>query len=282
MSAVVIANCGCEIAEVPLWHQAEEKLYWTDIPKGEMYRYDPDTDEYEQFYDGDVVGGYTIQKDGSLLLFMENGTVKRWTENETETVIEEIPEEIGSRFNDVIADPEGRVLAGTMPTEEQLGRLYRLDTDGTLTTLLDSVDLPNGLGFSADHETLYFTESNTNTIYEFDYDVDSGDLSNRREFVRVPEDDGMPDGLTVDEEGYVWSAQFGGGCVIRYAPDGTEESRQELPATNVTSLLFAGDDYDDLYVTTADYESPPDEELAGAVFRLDTDVGGVPEFYSRI
>lgn len=282
MTAVVIADCGCEIAEVPLWHQAERKLYWTDIPEGKLYRYDPDTDEYEQCYDGDVVGGYTIQEDGSLLLFMENGTVKRWTDGETETVIEEIPREVGSRFNDVIADPEGRVFAGTMPTEAQLGQLYRLDTDGTLTTVLDAVDLPNGLGFSPDRETLYFTESNTNTIYEFDYDVASGEITDQREFVRVPEDDGMPDGLTVDEEGYVWSAQFGGGCVIRYAPDGTEDSRHELPATNVTSLLFAGDDYEELYVTTADYESPPDEELAGAIFRIDPDVGGVPEFHSRI
>ncbi|MDR9429409.1 MAG: SMP-30/gluconolactonase/LRE family protein [Natronomonas sp.] len=283
MRVETVADCRCEIAEVPMWHPTEERLYWTDIPAGEMYRYDPEADEYEQCYDGGVVGGYTIQADGSFLLFMEAGAVRSLDDDGSlETVVESLPGEEGSRFNDVIADPNGRVFGGTMPTDDGLGTLYRLDTDGTTTALVEDVDLPNGMGFDPDHERFYFTESNTNTIYEFDYDVATGDLSNKRVFVDIPDDKGMADGLTVDEEGYVWSAQFGGGCVVRYAPDGTEDDRYEIPAKNVTSLLFAGNSFDELYVTTAKFEASEDDPLAGGVFRLRPRVSGVEEFYSRV
>lgn len=282
MHVETVADCQCEIAEVPMWHPTERQLYWTDIPEGKMYRYDPETGEYDRFYDEDVVGGYTIQETGSLLLFMEGGAVRLWDDGFQATIIESIPGEEESRFNDVIADPNGRVFGGTMPTDDQLGSLYRLDTDGTITTVLDGIDLPNGLGFNPDHDTLYFTESNTNTIYAFDYDIDTGELSNERVFVDVPDDDGMADGLTVDEKGYIWSAQFGGGRVVRYAPDGTEESRYEIPAENVTSLLFAGDKFEELYVTTAKFEASEDDALAGNIFRLRPDVGGVEEFYSQV
>ena len=290
MRAETVADCRCEIGEVPMWHPEEKRLYWIDIPTGELFRCDPTTGTYERCFDGRIIGGYTIQADGSFLLFMEGGAVRRLEppregiagDDDLETIVDSIPGEQGSRFNDVIADPRGRVFGGTMPTDEHLGALYRLDTDGTVTTVLEGVDLPNGMGFSSDRETFYLTESNTNTIYAFDYDVETGAIDDRRVFVDVPDREGMPDGLTVDEEGSVWSARFGGGCVVRYAPDGTEASRHEVPAENVTSLLFAGEGYEELYVTTATYEADEDDEGAGNLFRLRPSVRGVPEFASRV
>lgn len=271
-----------ETGEGPLYHPDEHRLYWVDIPNGHMYRYDLDTGEHEQCYNGSSIGGYTIQEDGSLLLFKADGEITVWDEGREKTIVEEIPEERGSRFNDVIAGPEGRVYCGTMPPE---GRLYRLDPDGTLTMLVSDVDVSNGLGFSPDNEILYFSETENETIWMFDYDATTGDLSNRRSFAETAGGPGMPDGLTVDAEGYVWSARWNGGCVVRHHPDdGRIVERVRLPARKVSCITFGGPDYDQAYVTTATAGNDRSVEGngAGALFRFSPDVSGVPEFRSQI
>src|SRR3712207_4618837 len=116
MEPELIADYGCECGENPLWHPDEKRLYWLCIESGRMFRYDPAINQHEQFYSGAPVGGFTIQEDGSLLLFMEKGAIRVWREGgEIMTLREEIAEERNSRFNDVIADPKGRVFCGTMP-----------------------------------------------------------------------------------------------------------------------------------------------------------------------
>jgi D-xylonolactonase len=229
------------------------------------------------------VGGFTIQADGKLLLFMERGAIRTWKNGFQETIVPEIPEERNSRFNDVIADPEGRVFCGTMPTRERLGRLYRLDPDGSLRIVVEGVGISNGMGFTPDLKHMYYTDSRARTIYLYDYDRASGEISNPRVFVTVPEGEGVPDGMTVDAEGYVWSARWDGGCVVRYAPDGTEVMRIPFPAKKVSCPTFGGEDYRDLYVTTAGGQNKAEEgEGAGALFCVKVGVQGVPEFRSRI
>lgn len=279
----LIADYECNTGENPLWHPGERRLYWLDIPTGRLFRYDPTTGKHEQFFQGEVTGGFTIQEDGALLLFMARGAISILRNGELTGVVEEIEDERESRFNDVLADPEGRVFCGTMPTSDRLGRLYRLDVDGRLTRLLDGIGCSNGLGFTRDLRHLYYTDSPELVIYLFDYDRTSGEISNRRIFVRTPEDEGVPDGLTVDAEGYVWSARWDGGCLVRYRPDGTEERRIEFPAKKVSSLTFGGADYKDIYVTTAGGDNKAEEGAgAGALFRLRLGIQGVPEFPSRI
>ena len=283
MEPELIADYHCVTGEGPLWHPQEKRLYWLDIPQGKMFRYDPATGEHEQCYDGEVVGGFTIQADGALLLFMARGAIKTWREGEMRTIIDAIPEEEDSRFNDVIADPEGRVFCGTMSTKDRLGRLYRLDTDGTLTRILDGVGTSNGMGFTPDCKQMYHTDSRKREIYLYDYDRSTGEITNRRVFIRVPEGEGGPDGMTVDAEGYVWSARWGGGCIVRYTPDGAEVRRIEFPARKVSSVTFGGEDYADMYVTTAGGDNKAEEGPgAGALFRLAVGVKGVPEFPSRV
>ena len=120
-------------------------------------------------------------------------------------------------------------------------------------------------------------------IYLFDYDRDTGDISNPRAFVQVPEGEGVPDGMTVDAEGYVWSARWGSGCLVRYAPDGTEVLRINFPAKKVSSVTFGGEDYTDIYVTTAGGNDKEREGPgAGALFRLNLGIRGLPEFPSRV
>jgi len=284
MSPELIANYDCETGEGPLWHPGEQRLYWCDIPTGRLFRYDPDSQQHERCYDGDVVGGYTIQEDGSLLLFMEEGRIARWDDGDLETVLEAIPDERNSRFNDVIADPAGRVFCGTMPSQDGLGSLYRLDTDGTLTTVLDAVDVSNGLGFTPETDGLYYAETHESTIWYYDYDETTGAISNRQPFVETTDGPGRPDGLTVDSEGFVWSARWDGGCVVRHAPDGSEDDRVEFPARKVSSVAFGGPDCQDAYVTTAGGHLDPEEEGTGAggLFRFTPDVSGREEFRSAV
>lgn len=283
-----IADYACVTGEGPLWHPDEQRVYWVDIPKGRLFRYTPATGEHEQCFEsstanGGALGGFTIQQDGALLLFMARGAVKLWCEGELTTILDEIPDEVTTRFNDVIADPEGRVFCGMMPTSSRLGRLYRLDPDHTLTKLLDGIGVSNGMGFMPDLRGLYYTDSPTRNIYRFDYDRATGNISNQRVFVQTPDGEGVPDGLTVDAEGYVWSARWDGGVLVRYTPDGEEERRIVFPARKVSSVTFGGPDYTDIYVTTAGGDQKASEgDGAGALFRLRLGIQGKPEFRSKI
>jgi len=280
-----IADYQCVVGEGVIWHPTEQRVYWLCIPTGRMFRYDPATGRHEQIYAGEPVGGITIQADGALLLFGARGAVRIWRDGQLTTVIDEIAADRDSRFNDVIADPAGRVFCGTMASERHPGRLYRLDPDGQLTIVLDDIQVPNGLGFTPDRRGLYFTDTMRKVIYRFDYDAATGAVSNQRVFARVPADaaEGLPDGMTVDREGYVWSARWDGGCLVRYAPDGTEVARIAFPARKVASAAFGGEDYGDLYVITAGGDKKEtDGAGAGALYRLRPGVTGVPEFTSRI
>lgn len=279
----LIADYNCNTGEGPLWHPDEKKVYWIDIPVGRLFRYDPATGQHEQLLEGEAIGGFTIQADGALLLFMAHGAVRIWRAGQLTTVIDEIPDERETRFNDVIADPTGRVFCGVMSTSDRLGRLYRLDPDGKLTIVLEGVGTSNGMGFTPDRRQMYFTDSRKRVIYLFDYDEPTGALHNQRLFVRTAEGEGVPDGMTVDAAGYVWSARWGGSCLVRYSPDGREDRRISFPAKKVSCPTFGGPDYSDLYVTLAggdhkDTEGPG----AGALYRLRVGVAGVPEFRSRI
>jgi len=280
-------DCRNVLGESPLWHPTEQCLYWIDIRTGELFRYDPDDSEHETVYRGDNVRALTVQTDGSLLIFMEDGTIRTVDSDGTTTVFDGIPGVNAVSYNDVVADPVGRVFCGVRATDDRLGRLYRLDTDGTFTRVVDEVAAPNGLGFSPDQSTLYFTDSRAYEIAAFAYDRRSGEITDRTVFASVSTDREapLPDGLTVDADGYVWSAHFGAG-IVRYTPGGQVAQRIPLPATTATSIGFGGPDYETLYVTTGtdgiDVLADPGTR-AGALFRVSLqNVRGKPEFSSRI
>jgi sugar lactone lactonase YvrE len=282
---VIVADTTCKTGEGPMWHDGEKKIYWVDIPNGVIHRYDPASEAHEEFYSGtEMIGGYTFQADGGILLFQDRGAVRLLKDGKVTDVISEIPDEREGRFNDVIADPEGRVYCGTMPIGDRPGRLYRLDPDLTLTVVIEDAGLSNGLGFTPDLAYLYHSDSSDNRIItKLKYDRASGDLTDRQFFFHPGENEGLPDGMTVDAEGYVWSAQWDGSALIRIAPDGNEVHRIPFPAKKVSSVIFGGNDYRDAYVTTANVNGREDEGPgAGALFRVNLGVKGRPEFQSRI
>lgn len=290
MEPELIADYRNEIGEGPTWNSLDGRLYWVDILNGRIFWFDPVTGRHELFFEGDVIGGFTIQADGSFVLFMARGAVRLLRNGKLSTIVDEIHGEHENRFNDVIADPEGRVFCGTMPMDEKhalsgerLGCLYRLDPDGSIRSVVESVTISNGLGFTPDRSGMYFTDTLDRTISLFDYDVQTGSISNRRTFVETPEGSGMPDGMTVDEEGYVWSARVGDSAVVRYSPEGVVDREIRFPAKLVSSAAFGGGSLTELYVTTIGGNKRPEAGPgAGALFRVNAGVRGVPEFFSRI
>ncbi|MAG36847.1 MAG: gluconolaconase [Dehalococcoidia bacterium] len=287
MEPELIADYGEDAGEGPLWHVGEQRVYWVDITTSRIFRYHPASGQHELFYQGEEdIGGYTFQADGSLLLFMARGAIKVLRDGQLNTIIEDIPAERETRFNDVIADPAGRVYCGTMPTKGDDARLYRLDTDGTLTVVFEGISLSNGMGFTLDRKQMYYTDSFRRVIYLFDYEQDTGALSGQRLFMRVPEDDEVlgPDGMTVDAEGCVWSALWGSSSIVRFRPDGTEERRVQIPgAKRVSSLIFGGANMTDIYVTTQGANEKEEAGPgAGAFYRVNVGIRGLPDFHSSV
>jgi D-xylonolactonase len=280
----LVADYSCVVGEGPLWHPIEQCVYWIDIADGRLFRYEPATGTHALVYGpGEPIGGFTIQEDGALLLFMARGAIRLWRQGVVETLIDELPAERHTRFNDVVADPLGGVFCGTMATPDRPGRLYRIDPDGSLRVILNRVGIPNGMDFSPDLRTFYFTDSTDRTIYAFDYDGMTGSVSNQRALIVIPEGEGVPDGLTVDTKGCLWSARWNGGAVYRYSPTGELLSRFSLPARKVSSVTFGGAGYSDLYITTAGGDRKETEGWgAGGLFRLRAPVLGRAPFLSRI
>lgn len=280
----MIVDSACETGENPLWHPNEHVLYWVDIPAGLLHRYDPSSGMHKLVYDAKrPVGGFTLEADGSLLLFMDRGALGRLRDGQFDMLAGEIALARRSRFNDVIADPEGRVFAGVMETDQETGKLLRIEKGKEPVLVMDGLTIPNGMGFTPDLKQLYFTDSNQRRIYLFDYDRATGDLSNRRIWLQLADDGSVPDGMAVDLNGDVWSARWDGSVLFRYSPDAAELQRIAFPANRVSSIAFGGPGYGMAYVTTAGGDNRAKHgEKAGALFQIDLSVRGRPEFRSRL
>jgi D-xylono/L-arabinono-1,4-lactonase len=281
--AEVIVDCACHLGEGPLWHADEKRLYWLDIRRGRVHAFTPGTGVAEVVYEGERIGGMTVQANASLLFLLPGGRIASWGVGGLRLLAEIEPDyERGRRFNDAVADARGRVYAGTYSEDVRTGRLYCIERDGRAWTVLDEVRTSNGMAFTLNGRHLYHTETRAGCIRLGEHDQVTGRLDNWRTFTEVAERDGMPDGLALDQAGYVWSARFGAGVVIRYAPDGTEVERVSLPTPRVTSIAFGGDALEDLYITTAGGGDRAGDPLAGALFRVRPSVSGAPRFLSSI
>lgn len=274
----LVLDIPCETAEGPLWHPGEQALYWLDIPKGRMFRLDPSSGNHKTIFEGEVVGGATLQEDGTFLFFMNRGAIKIWRNGHLETVVENIPGMEESRFNDAVAAPDGSVFSGTMPIPNATAQLYRLQRDRKLTCVMEGLGQSNGMDFSPDHNSLYLSDTKEGTIVRYPYA--DGELGTPELVTRVK---GKPDGLVVDAAGGIWSARWGGGCLVRLDTSGRETDRIDLPLPKVSSAIFGGEDLRDLYITTAGgNEREKDGPLAGSLFRARLEIPGQHPLFSRI
>jgi sugar lactone lactonase YvrE len=282
-SVELVLDSRAELGEGPVWDTRAGVLVWVDILAGHVHRYDPATGADSVTDVGQPVGAVGLRESGGLVLAVRDGFALLDEDGPAPRPLAAVErEDLETRMNDGEVDPAGRFWAGTMELGGALGRgsLYRLDPGGAVTRVLADVSISNGLGWSPDERTLYYIDSPTQRIDAYDYDRSSGAISNRRTVVEIEAGDGLPDGLTVDAEGFLWVALWGGSAVHRYAPDGRLDQVVELPVSQVTSCAFGGSDLAELYVTSAwaglEEQQRRAESAAGGLFRLRPGVRGLP------
>lgn len=274
----VVVNLRSRLGEGPRWDHRAGELAWVDILAGFVHRTDPGTGVTTTVPVGDTVGALALHGRNGYLLAAADGF--SLLTGDTVRTIAAVPVESGTRMNDGALDPAGRFVAGTMAHGAKAGggSLYVLDPDGTIRTLIDAVTISNGIAWSDDGRLMYYVDSATQAIDVMDYDVDTGSVSGRRRWVEIPEDEGTPDGITIDADGCVWVALWGGGRVRRYAPDGRVDAEIALPVPRVSSCAFGGQGLDRLFVTSAAAGGPADDgNLDGALFVVDPGCEGRPE-----
>jgi sugar lactone lactonase YvrE len=249
-------------AEGPTWDEQRGELLWVDIPAGLFRRAAVPEDgaltEIAAHRGGGSVGavvpaaagGWLLAADGGFTYLADDGTARVLLGLTGEGGSEESG---GTRMNDAACDRAGRFFAGTMAFDQRPGAaaLYRLDLDGTVTTVLDGLTVSNGLGWSPDDRTVYLADSGPGLVWAFDYDLGDGTFSRQRLLLDFARQDGVADGLTVDDEGCIWTAVWGGGQVRRWSPEGELLAVVELPVPDVSSCAFAGPARDLLVISTS-------------------------------
>jgi sugar lactone lactonase YvrE len=250
------ATVSNHLGEGPVWHQAEQRLYWVDATSNSFLILDPSTGKIERHDVGRFAISIAFCDDGELLIATDS-ELAYWSpgSNTAEHIATGPFDSSAVRFNDGKVDPAGRYFVGTMHRVENkpLGGLYRLTAHGDFSQVEWNIITSNGLGWSPDGLKFYYTDSIRKAIYCYDYDQGSGIIANRAILVDSQDADGVPDGLTVDAEGCIWSARFSGWNVTRYDPNGKKMVEMRMPVAKPTSCTFGGPDLQDLYVTTARY-----------------------------
>jgi len=271
-----------QLGESPLWHPQEGALYWidfSDTPR--LYRWQPESRQAQVFLLPVAVSAVAWRQAGGLVAATLNG-VALWRQESGLSLLAD--PEAGDRtvrLNDAAVDRQGRFWVGSMKVNAAISSLFRYDPNGTLQRMDNGFTLSNGIGWSPDGLTMYFTDSQQHVIYAYDFDPQSGEISNRRVLVTTSNEPGVPDGLGVDSQGGLWSVFCRGWKVVRYTPEGRKEMEIRLPVECPTSCAFGGPDMATLYVTSSwgliresERRAQP---LAGDLFSIQTGYQGNPE-----
>lgn len=250
-----IVDVKPSLGEGPVWDAATSRLWWIDSIDGRVFRNRADGSDLRVWDVREKIGSMALFADGKELLLAQQTGLYRYNleEDVRRLIVDPEPEFEFNRLNDGKVDPRGRFVFGSMDMQEETGsgRLYRLDADLSVHVLDEGIVCSNGPCFSPDGSILYFADTWSGDIWAYDYNLDTGDATNRRVFTTVDTSDGgAVDGMTVDAEGFVWQAHVYGGKINRYDPDGTLERAIDMPTLKVTCPAFGGDDLDRLYITT--------------------------------
>ena len=281
MEPELVVRTRAEVGEGPIWDPGTETLVWVDITGSAVHRFDPSTGHDLCMDVGIDVGAVAVRASGGLILAAADGFRALGTDGSQALLVEVGADDLTMRMNDGKCDRRGRFWAGTMAYDESapagLGKLYRLDPDLSVRTMLDGVSISNGIDWSPDDRLMYFIDSRTQRVDVFDFDLDDGAIINRRTLIEVDPANGLPDGMTVDANGDLWVARWGGSRVVHYAPDGSERDMVRFPVSQTSSCAFGGADARDLYVTSAALSISEDvEPEAGSLFRARPGAVGQP------
>ncbi|VVM56935.1 6-deoxy-6-sulfogluconolactonase [Pseudomonas fluorescens] len=290
MHAQLIVDARNAVGESPVWVAEENALYWVDIPAGRLQRWCAETGHVQAWTAPEMLACIVRHRDGSWVAGMESGFFRLQPHNDGSLDSERLAQvehaRPDMRLNDGRCDRQGRFWAGSMVLNMGAnaadGALYRYahGQRGPLGEQLSGFIVPNGLGFSPDGSTMYLSDSHplVQQIWAFDYDIDSGTPSNRRQFVDMQQFPGRPDGAAVDADGCYWICANDAGLIHRFTPDGRLDRSLAVPVKKPTMCAFGGSRLDTLFVTSIRPADDQDEQsLAGGVFALDPGVKGLPE-----
>ena len=288
LTAELVWDGRATLGEGPVWDYRSGRLLWVDIEEKRVHYYNPGAAGPDRTIQLDQrVGAAVPRVEGGLVLAMQHGLYTLDAEGERLTRLADPEEGVeGNRFNDGKCDETGRFWAGTMNMRDDrpTGALYCLEPDGTLRKAIEGVTISNGLDWSPDGRTMYYIDTPTKQVVAYDYSPAEGGISGRRTVVRIPEGEGFPDGMTVDEEGMLSVAHWDGWQVSRWNPQtGENIGAVRVPAARVSSCAFGGEHYDELYITTASTglteEQREEQPHAGGLFRIKAGVRGRPAFF---
>jgi sugar lactone lactonase YvrE len=284
VQATCAVDCENVLGEGAVWCPHERALWWIDISSPSLWRFDPRADRVDHWPLPKPPGSFALRKNGGFLFAFRNGLATLDAPGGALEWLEVPGLALGDeRFNDGKADRAGRFWSGTLDRRlaSPIGQLYRVEPGFRVTAMDRGFTISNGIGWSPDDRTMYFTDTPSRRIYRYDFDPATGGIANRRVFVEVDAGHGGPDGMTVDAAGFVWSAQFDRWCVNRYAPDGRLDRSIRLPVQRPTTCMFGGADLATLYVTSARMDltdaALAAQPQAGGVFALEPGVRGLPE-----
>ncbi len=275
------------LAEGPVWDAKRKVICWIDILNGKIREWSDKDAMYRETDVKQMIGSMAVCSDGNYIAALHNGFAFVNRESREVKMITDPEAHLSNnRFNDGKCDPAGRFWAGTMSLTEDhgAGSLYTLNNDLSYSKKREKVTISNGLAWSLDHKTVYHIDTPTLTVTAFDYENESGRISNQRTAIRIEEQDGFPDGMTIDSEGMLWIAHWNGWQVTRWNPmSGKKLYAVSMPVAKVTSCTFGGDDFNDLYITTAKVDLTPEElklqPLAGSLFVIrNCGFTGLPAF----
>jgi sugar lactone lactonase YvrE len=276
IDATLALDARAGLLEGPVWDTNGGCLYFVDIMLGRVHRYDPPTRAHRVFElaaDVVTVGAVALADRNDLVLAVRDGFARLNPRTDAVSRVADVEaDRPNQRMNDGKVDPAGRFWAGTMALDETqgAGSLYRLDRDGSVRAMLGDVTISNGIDWSPDRQTMYYIDSPTRRVDMFDFDVATGAIANRRTFVPIARQHGIPDGLTVDADGCVWVALWRGAAVHRYTPYGLLDTVVNVPTSCPTSCAFGGADLRDLFITTAAMDlnerERAEQPLAGGLF----------------
>jgi sugar lactone lactonase YvrE len=283
----IVVDHACLLGEGPVWDGKQKMIYWIDILHGIIHEYSPEKKSHRFIEVQQMIGSFAFCADGNFIAALQNGFafINR-INGEIKMIADPESHLPDNRFNEGKCDPAGRFWAGTMAVSEErgAGNVYTIHNDLSPAKKIGDVTISNGMAWSTDHKTFYYIDTPTFEIVAYDYDKSSGQISNKRTIIKIANEDGCPDGMTIDNEGMLWVAHWDGWQITRWNPHNGEKLYSiKLPVARVTSCTFGGDNFEDLYITSAkvgltknELENQP---FAGCLFVLrDCGFKGMPAF----
>jgi sugar lactone lactonase YvrE len=273
------------LGEGPVWDVAEARLYWVDCVGKKLHRYDPRSEKTETWALPQSPGSYALRANGGgLIMAYRNGLALIDPARGKEEPLPTGPLDFAKeRFNDGKCDRKGRFWTGTIDRrlKDPVGSLYRIDPDLSIRRMDTGITLSNGIAWSPDNKTMYYNDSRPGVIRAYDFDLETGSISNKRIFADFSDQKGRPDGCTIDAEGHLWVAEVGGGKIVRFDPSGRRVYELPLPITKPASVMFGGEGLRTLFIATMQLDFSEAELAAqpqtGCLFAADVGVAGLPE-----